>query len=132
MGGISDSRRNQVVDLAIGAIFLLIIALVEHPKGWLTAICLVPLVAALTFLEDWYLAGASILALAASETFRSVPWFPPPTTVLFIISVLSLVQLQQLRGDPRRRKAQFREEREWRAFFDNSPAAMLTADEEGR
>jgi two-component system, LuxR family, sensor kinase FixL len=132
MGRLSDSRRNQVVDLAIGAIFLLIIALVEHPKGWLTAICLIPLVVTVTFLEDWYLAGASILALAASATFRSVPWFPPPTTVLFIISVLSLVQLQQLRGDPRRRKAQFREEREWRAFFDNSPAAMLTADEEGR
>jgi len=102
MGGISDSRRNQVVDLAIGAIFLLIIALVEHPKGWLTAICLIPLVVAVTFLEDWYVAGASLLALTASEIFSSILCFPPPTTVLFIISVLCLVQMQHLRGDRRR------------------------------
>jgi signal transduction histidine kinase len=132
MLNLSHSRQTQVADLAIGGMFLIIIALAEHPKGWLAAICLIPLVVAVTFLENWYVAAAGILSLAVSEIFSSVSWFPRPTTVLFIIAVLCLVQMQQLRGDLRRRKAQLREEREWRAFFDNSPAAMLTADGEGR
>jgi hypothetical protein len=95
---LSHPRQNQLVDLAIGGIFL-IIAL--HPNGWLSAICLIPLVVAVTFLEDWHVAGASILALAASEIFSSVPWLTPPTMVLFIIAVLCLVQMQQLRRDRR-------------------------------
>jgi two-component system, LuxR family, sensor kinase FixL len=40
--------------------------------------------------------------------------------------------MQQLRGDRWRDEEKVRGEREWRSFFDNSPAAMLTADGEGR
>jgi signal transduction histidine kinase len=40
--------------------------------------------------------------------------------------------MQQLRGDRWRDEEKVRAEREWRSFFDNSPAAMLTADGEGR
>jgi len=132
MPHLSQSRQNRATVLAIDSSFLIIIALVEHPKGWLTAICLIPLVVAVTFLEDWYVAGACVLALAVSEILHSVPWFPPPPTVLFIISVLCLVQMQHVRGDRRREEESVQAEREWRSFFDNSPAAMLTADGEGR
>jgi len=132
MRPVSHSRQNHMVDLALGAIFLIIIALVEHPNGWLAAICMIPLVVAVTFLEDWYVAGACTLALAASEILSSIPWFPPPTTVLLIISALCLIQMQRLRGDRRREEEKVQAEREWRVFFDNSPAAMLTADGEGR
>jgi signal transduction histidine kinase len=132
MPHLSQSWQNRTAVLATDSLFLVIIALVEHPKGWLTAICLIPLVVAVTFLEDWYVAGACVLALAVSEILRSVPWFPPPTTVLFIIAVLCLVQMQRIRGDRRREEENVQAECEWRSFFDNSPAAMLTADGEGR
>jgi hypothetical protein len=49
-------------------------------------------------LDAWYLAAAGTLGLVLSEVFGSVPWIPPPTTVLFIVSVLLLVQVQNLRN----------------------------------
>ncbi|HYM05919.1 MAG TPA: ATP-binding protein [Terriglobales bacterium] len=56
--------------------------------------------------------------------------------VLLIVSVVGLVQTHQLRQELQRQETQQqteqREQREWRMFFEHSPAAILTADGEGK
>jgi PAS domain S-box-containing protein len=118
--------------LGIGAIFLLIIAVVDSPNGWREFLCLLPLVLVASLLDAWYLAGAGVFCLVLSQVFGWIPWIPPPTTVFFIVAVLLLVQVQNLRANLRRKEAQLLEQQEWRTFFENSPAAILTADGEGR
>jgi len=125
-------QHCRFATLATGAILLIIIALVDSANGWLEFLCLLPLVLVAGLLDAWYLAAAGTLGLVLSGVFSSVPWIPPPTTVLFIVSVLLLVQVQKLRDNLQRKEAQLREQDEWRAFFENSPTAILTSDGEGR
>jgi two-component system sensor kinase FixL len=76
------------------------------------------------------------LSLVVSHTFSSTAWIPPPAMVLFIFSVAGLVYTRQFQEHSQRERTRHQSEqqqqREWRAFFENSPAAILTADEEGR
>ncbi len=127
-----DLQDSRVATLAIGAIFLIIIAVVDSPHGWREFLCLLPFVLVASLLDAWYLAAAGILGLVLSEIFGWIPWIPPPTTVCFIVSVLLVVQVQNLRANLRRKEAQLNAQEEWHTFFDNSPAAILTADGEGR
>ena len=76
-----DLQHIRLATLAIGAILLIIIALVHSPNGWLEFLCLLPLVLVGSLLDAWYLAAAGTLGLVLSEVFSSVPWIPPPTTV---------------------------------------------------
>jgi len=125
-------QDNRVATLAIGAILLLIIALVDSPNGGLEFLCLLPLVLVACLLDAWYLAVAGVLGLVLSAVLSSIPWIPQPTTVLFIVAVLLLVQVQNLCESLRRKEAQLRDQAEWHTFFGSSPAAILTADGEGR
>jgi two-component system, LuxR family, sensor kinase FixL len=127
-----DPQHNRLAILAIGAVLLLLIALVDSPNGWLEFLCLLPLVLAAGLLGAWYLAAAGTLGLVLSEVFNWIPWIPPPATVLFVVSVLLLLQVQSLRDSLRRKEAQLHKQEEWHTFFENSPAAILTADGEGR
>jgi two-component system sensor kinase FixL len=125
-------QHSRLATLAIGTIFLIIIAVVDSPHGWREFLCLLPLVLVAGLLDAWSLAAAGALGVVLSEIFSSLPWIPSPTTVLFIISVLLLVQVQNLRANLRRKETQLRAQEEWHTFFENSPAAILTADGEGR
>lgn len=126
------SEDNRLWTLGVGALLLVIIALVDSPHGWREFLCLLPLVLVAGLLDAWYLAAVATLGLVLSEVFNSVPWIPHPITVLFMVAVLLLVQVQSLRENLRCKKAQLREQEEWRTFFENSPAAILTADGEAR
>ena len=129
-------QRHRLAVLSAGAVVLIIVALVESSSGWLECLCLVPLILAACLPDTWYLAAASTVGLVLSAVFGSIPWVPQPTTVMFIVAVLCLVQIQHLRDDYRRKETELETERkqhqEWRTFFENSPAAILTADDEGR
>jgi two-component system, LuxR family, sensor kinase FixL len=105
---------------------------VDSPNGWLEVSCMLPLVLVAGLLDAWYLAAAGTLGLILSQVFSSIPWIPSPTTVLLIISVLLLVQIQNLHANLRSKETQLRAQEEWHTFFENSPAAILTADGEGR
>jgi two-component system, LuxR family, sensor kinase FixL len=134
MRHISDLRESRLIVLATGSILLILVGLVERPDGWRTSLCLAPLVAAACLLNGAYVAAASALVLILPEVFRSVSWVPHPTTVLFVVAVVGLIRIQQLGEDFRRLRVRLRsdEDGEWRTFFENSPAAILTADGEGR
>jgi two-component system sensor kinase FixL len=118
--------------LATGATLLIIIALVDRPNGWLEFLYLLPLVLIAGFLDTWYLAAAGTLGIVLPEIFSSIPWIPQTEIVLFIVSVLLLVQVQTLRDNLRRKEAQLNEQEEWRTFFEHSPTAILTSDGKGR
>src|SRR4026207_1833230 len=129
-------QRHRLAVLSAGAVVLIIVALVESSSGWLGCLCLVPLILAACLPDTWDLAAGSTGGLVLSAVFGSIPWVPQPTTVMFIVAVLCLVQIQHLRDDYRRKETELETERkqhqEWRTFFENSPAAILTADDEGR
>jgi PAS domain S-box-containing protein len=83
--------------------------------------------------------SATILAfsLASNWVPMNPSWAPQPTMIWITIAVIQLVRIElQLRENLIRKEAELQKERneeqEWRAFFDNSPAAILTADGEGR
>jgi hypothetical protein len=48
----------RLATLAMGAILLIIIALVDSSNGWLEFLCLLPLVLVAGLLDAWYLAAA--------------------------------------------------------------------------
>lgn len=138
----SEVRGKHVAALTTSAILLILIALTRSPDGWLTSLCLVPVVAA-CLVDLWCAAGAGIAAVTLSQVFASVAWIPKPGSILLTISVVCLVELQQVRENLRREreslrgnqahlKAQEELQWEWRTFFENTPAAILSADGQGR
>jgi PAS domain S-box-containing protein len=128
----ANLQHSRVATLAIGTVVLILIAVVDSPHGGREFLCLLPLVLVAGLLDAWSLAAAGAVAVVLSAIFSSLPWIPSPTTVLFIISILLLVQVLSLRANLRRKETQLQAQEEWHTFFENSPAAILTADGEGR
>ncbi len=128
-------RRDHLAAFSAATVLLLGIAVLIRPEGWKSALCLLPLVP-VCVLDLWFVVGAGAIALLLSKLFASVPWVPKPEIILLLISVVSLIELQQRRRNLSVNNAALERERsaqaEWHAFFDNSPAAILTTDERGR
>ncbi len=118
--------------LAAGTLQIINIALVDWPQGWLGLLFLIPVAVGSCVLNGWHLAAAGALSIILAKTLSSVAWLPEPATVLFIFSVAGLVYTRQSRVDSLRDSVEEEQQREWRTFFENSPAAILTANEEGR
>lgn len=138
----SDLRQNWLRVLATTITVLMLSLLLGWPQGWIGSASLVPFVVAAWFLNPLPL-GITVAALAlafavASHWLPMKPeWIPQPVTVWFTIAVIRLVRVElTLREDLFRTEGELQAERseqqEWRAFFENSPAAILTADGEGR
>jgi two-component system sensor kinase FixL len=127
--------RDRMAAFGAAAILLLGLAVLGWPNGWKSALCLIPLVA-VCFLDVWFVAGAGAIALFLSKLFASVPWVPKPEIILLLISVVSLIEWQRQCRIVAMKNAALETDRsaqaEWQAFFDNSPAAILTTDERGR
>ncbi len=129
-------QENGVAAITTGAILLLIVALTEWPDGWRTSLCLIPIVVTACCLSAWYLAVVGVLTWILSDVFSFVPWVPRVEMVLGVVSVILLIRMRQLHEDLRSKEAQLQAKRksqqEWQAFFENSPAAILSADGRGK
>lgn len=128
--------QSRFAALACGVCLIVEIGLTAWPKGWVGLVHLTPVVLAFFLWSGWLVAGVGAFSLLMWQFFSPVIWIPPPATVLMIVSVSGLLQGRQHRKEIRQKDAQYqgahRERLEWRAFFDKSLAAILTADGDGR
>ncbi len=138
----SNLQQNRVAVLLTGGVIVALPLLFGWPNAWIVSLCLLPLVLAAWVAEPLTLA---ITVIAVALTFACVShWlsgllvgFAQPAMVWFTIALIHLVRIElQLREDLARKNAEMQAERqeqqELRTFFDNSPAAILSADGEGR
>lgn len=127
--------RNHVAALGTGATVLLIIGLQDQPNSWMTALCLLPLVLA-CLLDVWYTIVVAATLWVLPQMFGSVIWLPGPRTTLIVLSVVCLAEMQQRRAELRAKERQHedeeRQQEEWAIFFENNPAAIVSADGHGR
>jgi two-component system sensor kinase FixL len=138
----SDIRRNWVAVLGTGTAVLILPILLGSWDGWTISVCLIPLVLAAWVLDPLLLTVTVVgLALAFSAASHWAPintaGVPEAVMVWLTIAVILLVRNElRLREELVQNKAELRTQRnqhqDWRALFDNSPAAMLTADADGR
>jgi two-component system sensor kinase FixL len=131
-----DFSSNHYAVLAASTSLVLVIALVQWPHGWLGLLYLIPVVLASRVLSGWYLAAAGALSLVLAQAFAYHPSIPQPAMVLLIVSVFGLAVQAEHSYRERRYRDQFhaarKQQQEWRTFFQNSPAAVLTVDGDGR
>jgi len=112
-----------------------------HWHGWASLLCLLGLMVAAWVIDPLLLAvtfmALSAACLMASQGQWWQSWMPRPFTVWVTIALTQLVRLEvDIREKAQRLGFALRslrhDQREWRVFFDNSPAALLTTDGEGR
>jgi two-component system sensor kinase FixL len=133
-------RPNWLVILATSATILTLPTLLGWRQGWIASVCLAALVLAAWVLDPLTLAITLVaLSLACSVAPQTIDplWVPKPVMLWFAIAFIHLVRIElKVRENLFRKDAALQAERdeqqEWRTFFDNSPAAILTADGEGR
>ena len=139
---LSDLRRHTVAVFATLAIVPTLYRLFGGSPGWISVLCLSLLSIAAWILDPLILAvSVGAVGLAGLALFSRLPvntaWMPQPLAVWLTIALVHLLRMEvKVREDLRLRDAELRSERnnqlEWRSFLDNSPAAILTADGNGR
>ena len=138
----SERRRRYGWALAGTGTVIACVQALSGWHGWISFLCLLGLMLAAWVIDPLILA-LTIMALSAACLLAShgqwwqSGWMPRPSTVWLTIAFTQLIRLElDIREKARRMAIALRGERddhrEWRAFFDNSPAALLTTDGEGR
>jgi len=139
---LSHLRRYRLAVLATVGTVIVIASLQNRPYNWISLLCLSLLTLIAWALDPLVLAVAvGVSGLAFSSFLYRLPvnpaWVPGPLMIWLSIALVHLARIQvKLREDLVRKDAQLRAERsnqqEWRSFFEGSPAAILTADGDGR
>jgi signal transduction histidine kinase len=136
-----DLRQNWLVVLTTSLTTLTLPYLLERPHSWVSTACLVPVILAAWIFDPLILAVAvvsiSMVSIGAAHRLQNPIWAPEPLMMWLTVALIHLVRIErQLRQDLFRKDAELREDKslqlEWRTFFDQSPAAILTADGEGK
>jgi two-component system sensor kinase FixL len=139
---IHDLRGHWIQVLASISLVLVFSRLIGRPEGWLSSVCLVAIVVAAWLLDPLIIAlGIGVTGVAGSTFARWIPinaaWMPEPLVVWLAVATVYLLRIElNLREELAQKNAELRALRdaqaEWRVVFENSPAAILTTDGEGR
>jgi two-component system sensor kinase FixL len=137
-----DFRPSWFAVLSTSTAILVLPVLLGYAPGWTASVCLVSLGLAAWVFDPLHLAitfAALALGLTVASHWMPVDLITIPQAVMtwLTIVVIHLLRIElRLREDLVRVTAELHtarsEQQEWRAFFDNSPAAILTADGDGR
>jgi two-component system sensor kinase FixL len=137
-----EIRPNWLPIVLTSAVTLVLPLLFGWSNGWIAAVSLLPLVIAAWLLDPLILAATVVaVTLAASVTWHWLPVSPipvdEPLMIWLTIAIIHLVRNElnvrmMLLDKTAKLQAERKEQQELRTFFENSPAAMLTADGVGK
>ncbi|HEY3838977.1 MAG TPA: ATP-binding protein [Bryobacteraceae bacterium] len=138
----NELRRYRFAVLLTIALGVLIPVWAGWPHGWVASLSLIAVILAIWALDPPLVALAvGGIGLLFPLISKWVPLdslgMPSPLMVWLSIAVVYLLRIElKVREDMARKDAELladrQEQEEWRALFENSPAAILTADGEGR
>ena len=137
-----DLQRYWLAALITVALSPALLPVTGSPVKLFPSLCLLALTLAAWILDPLVLTGLFCFnALLSLVTPHWSPfdraWIPGPLTIWLAVAAVLMVRVELKLRERLFRKgevllAERDEQEEWRAFFDSSPAALVTADGEGR